>query len=85
MLRLSLCNYNNAYILAEGNITVINIGTAVAPNNCAPFTDCISEINNTQINNAKDVVAVMPIHNIIEYSNICSEHWEVYGNTIKIN
>ena len=35
--------------------------------NCAPFTDCISEINNTQIDHAKDIVIVMPMHNLIEY------------------
>ena len=34
--------------------------------NCAPFTNCISEINNTQTNNAKDIDVVMPIYNSIE-------------------
>ena len=37
--------------------------------NCAPFTNCISEINNTQIDNAKDVDIVMPMYNLIEYSD----------------
>ena len=37
--------------------------------NCAPFTDCISEINNTQIDNAKDIDLVMLMYNLIEYSN----------------
>ena len=37
--------------------------------NCAPFTNCISEINNTQIDNAKDIDIVMPIYNLIEYSD----------------
>ena len=36
--------------------------------NCAPFTDFISEINNTQIDNAKYIDIVMPIYNWIEYS-----------------
>ena len=31
--------------------------------NCVPFTDCISEINNTQVNNAKDLNVVMPMFN----------------------
>ena len=35
--------------------------------NCAPFTDFISEINNTQIDNAKDIGIVMPMCNFIEY------------------
>ena len=33
-----------------------------------PFTDCRSEINNTQIDNAKDLDVVMPMYNLIEYS-----------------
>ena len=37
--------------------------------NCAPFTDCISEMNNTEIDNAKHIDAVMPIHNLIGYSD----------------
>ena len=37
--------------------------------NCAPFTDCISEINNTQIDNAKDIDIIMPMDNLIEYSD----------------
>ena len=41
--------------------------------NCAPFTDCVSEINYTQIYNAKDVSVVMPIYNLIEYSDNYSE------------
>ena len=35
--------------------------------NCAPYTNCISEINNTQVDNAKDIYIVMPRHNLIEY------------------
>ena len=37
--------------------------------NCAPFTDCISEINNNQIDNAKYVDVVKPMYNLIEYSD----------------
>ena len=37
--------------------------------NCAPFTDCISEINNTQIDNAKDINVVMLMYNLIECSD----------------
>ena len=46
-----------------------NDGKEVVFKNCAPFTDCISEINNTQIDNAKDIVVLMPIFNFIEYSD----------------
>ena len=37
--------------------------------NCAPFTNCISEISNTQVDNAKDIDIVMPMYNLIEYSD----------------
>ena len=32
-------------------------------------TDCVSEINNTQIDNAKDLDDVMPMYNLLEHSN----------------
>ena len=35
--------------------------------NCTAFTNCISEINNTQIDNPKDIDVVMPVYNLIEY------------------
>ena len=37
--------------------------------NYAPFTNCISKINNTQVDNAKDIDIVMPMYNLIEYSD----------------
>ena len=36
---------------------------------CAPFTNCISETNNGQVYNAKDIDIVMPMYNLIEYSD----------------
>ena len=41
--------------------------------NCAPFIDCISEINNTQTDNAKDLDVVMSMYKLIEYSINYSE------------
>ena len=79
MLRSSLCDNSDANILAKGNITVTNTaddGAAenntnkkVIFKNCAPFTSCISKINNTQIDNAEYIDIVMPMYNLIEYSN----------------
>ena len=37
---------------------------------CAPFIDFISEINNTQVDNATDIDIVLPIYNLIKYSDI---------------
>ena len=75
MLRSSLCDYSDAYILVKGNISVNNTAAADNTNkkvifkNCAPFTDYISKINNTQVDNAKDIDIVMPMYNLIEYSD----------------
>ena len=61
-LRSSLCDNGDAYILVKGNISVNNTAAANNTNknvifkNCAPFTNCIVEINNTQVDNAKDIV-----------------------------
>ena len=79
MLKSSLCDYNNAYFLVKGTISVNNTAAAGAAvnntnkkvifKNCAPFTNCISEINNTQIDNAKDIDIVMTMYNLIECSD----------------
>ena len=79
MLKSSLCNYSGAYILVKGTIAVADTSAAGAAanntikkvifKNCAPFTNCISEINNTQVDNAKDIDIVMPMYNLIEYSD----------------
>ena len=79
MLRSSVCDYSESYILVGGTVTIIGKGDNDAAKrldernkglifrNCAPFTDYITEINNTQIENAKDLDPVMPMYNLIEY------------------
>ena len=81
MLKSSVCDYSDAYILFKGKITITGKGADaaarqaderdknVAFKNCAPFTNCISEINNTQVDNAKDIDIAMPMYNLIEYSD----------------
>ena len=81
MLKSGLCDYSNAYILVKEKITIAEAGDdaaarqaderdkGVAFKNCAPFTNCISEINNTQIDNCKDIDIVMPLYNLLEYSD----------------
>ena len=84
MTRSNLCDYSNAYILLGGTISIIGARADDAPKsaneknkgvifkNCAPFTDCISEINNTKINDAKDI-DVMPMYNSTKYSDTYSK------------
>ena len=97
MLKSSLCDYNDAYILVKGTVTVNNTGTPAAPNkrttkvifkSCTPFTDCINEINNIdiiilniEINNT-DII--MPVYNLIKYSDNYSKYLGAYGNIVKI-
>ena len=90
MPRSSLCNYGNAYILVKENITDNNTAAAgddanntnkkVTFKNCAPFTNYISKINNTQIGNAEYIDIVMPMYNLVEYSDnyskTCGSLWQ---------
>ena len=42
--------------------------------NFAPFSNCISEINNAQAGDARvDIDVVMPLYNLMKYSDIYSE------------
>ena len=73
MPRSSLYDCSDAHILVKGNISVNNNaadGTAannrskkVTLKNCSPFTNCISKINNTQIDNSEHTDIVMPMYN----------------------
>ena len=81
MLRSNLCDYADSYILLKGIITITGAGDnagerqaderdkGVTFKNCAPFTKCISRINNTDIDNAHDFDILMPMYNLIEYSD----------------
>ena len=81
MLRSNLCDHADAYILVKETITITSAGNndavkrldernkGVIFKNCAPFTKCISRINNTDIDNAQDIDIVMPMYNLIEYSD----------------
>ena len=83
MLKSSLCNYSDAYILVKGKITITEVGAGadaaarqaderdkgVAFKNCAPFTACKSNITNVEIDNCQDIDIIMPMYNSIEYSD----------------
>ena len=79
MLKSSLCDHSDAYIHVRGTMTVNNTAAAdtdanntnkkVIFKNCAPFTNYISQINNIDLENAKYLDIVMPMYNLIEYSD----------------
>ena len=73
MLRSDLCDYNDTFAVFEGKIIVTDSDNDVyekklAFQQNAPFTNCISKINNTLIDNAEDLDILNPMYNLIEYS-----------------
>ena len=77
MLRSDLCDFSDAHIVVKGNITLTKAENRhfvdmknrfLAFKSNAPFTNCISEINNVLINNAEDLDVVMPMYNFLEYT-----------------
>ena len=79
MLKSSLCDYSDAYILVSGTILVEDTSAAdeaanntnrkIIFKNVARFTDCLSKISNRRVDNAKGVDIVMSMYNLIEYND----------------
>ena len=75
VLKPNLCDYADAYILVDGTIRaeVTNAANAAATRlalkNCAPFTKCNLEINDEHVDTAENLDIVMPMYNLIEYSD----------------
>ena len=96
MLKSDLCDYADAYIFVKGTITITGHGDddaarqldernkGVIFKNCAPFTKCISRINGTDIDNAQDIDIVIPMYNLIEYSDNFSKTSGSLCSTIKM-
>ena len=98
-IRSNLYDYSDAYILATRNITVPNTAAAGAAvnntnknvifKNCALFTDCITKINNTQVDDAQKIDIVIPMYNLIEYSDAylktSGSSWQYYRNEPALN
>ena len=67
MLKSSICDYSDAYILAKGRIKISGKGDDAAARqanernkgaifkNFAPFINCKTKINNIELDNAKDI------------------------------
>ena len=77
-LKFSLCDHSDAYIIVKGTITITQPGDDAAARktnegitfkNCAPFINCKSELNNAEIDNAKDIDIVIPMYNVTEYND----------------
>ena len=66
-----MCDYAEAYILVEGTIRAANAvnATRLDLKNCAPFTKCNLEINDEHVYTAENLDIVIPMYNLIEYSD----------------
>ena len=95
MIRSNLYDYSDAYIHVKGTAIVPNAAAADAPvsntnkkvifKSCAPFTSFITLINNTQVEDAQEIDIVMPMYNLIKYSDAYSKTSGIYGNTTEMN
>ena len=71
VLKPNLCDYAEAYIWIDGTIraAAADVNTRLALKNCAPFTKCNLEINDEHVDTAENLDIVMPMYNLIEYSD----------------
>ena len=97
-LKPILCDYSDAYIFFEGTITVPKmVVSGVAANishkyvvikNWTPFTDCISKMSNTKVDNAKEIDVVMPMYSnriTDNYSETSGSLWQYYWDKPDLN
>ena len=74
VIKSSLCDYNDVYIVVRGDITVTAAPeTQVSFEDCAPFIKCITNNDKTIIDDAEDLDLVIPMYNLIEYNSNCCE------------
>ena len=94
MLKSSLCDCIVKGAIAVNNTAATdadanNTNKKVVFKNIAPLNNCISEINNTQVDNAKDIDIVMPMYNLIEcsdnYSKRCGSLWQYCKDIPAVN
>ena len=71
VIKPNLCDHSDAYILVTGDIKVAGVAadTNVAFKNCSPFTRCVTHINEDHVKTAENLDIIMPMYNLIEYSN----------------
>ena len=69
VIKPNLCDYSDAYILVTGNIQNKPANSVVAFKNCAPFRTCDITINDEHVEKAEDLDIVMPMYNLLEYSD----------------
>ena len=71
VIKPNLCDYSDAYIFVTRNITATsaNANTDIAFKNCAPFTRCVTHINDEHTEAAESLDIIMHMYNFLEYSD----------------
>ena len=95
MLRSDLYNFNDAYIVVKGIVSVTvsanerdrdDMNRQVILKNNAPFVSCISKINGVLVENAEDLDIVIPTYNLLEYrknySKTSASLWNYYRDEL---
>ena len=89
ILKSGLCDYSDACIHVNGSITITSAGTendaklvhkinkGVILKSCPPLSNCMRDMNNTQVDSAEDSDVGMLMYNLLEYSN---SHSETFGS-----
>ena len=77
VIKSSLCDYSDAYILVTGDIAATggNENTKVAFKNCAPFRRCVTHINGEHVKTAENLDIIMPMYNLFEYSDNYADYF----------
>ena len=75
VIKSNLCDYSDAYILVTADITATDgdDNIKVAYKNCAPFTKCVTHINDEHVDGADNLDIIMPMYNSIEFSHNYSD------------
>ena len=70
-IKPNLFDYSDSYIFVTGDIKVAAVAanTNVAVKNCAPFTKCVTHINDEHVETAENLDIIMPMYNLIDYSD----------------
>ena len=68
-IKSNLCDYTDAYILVIGNIENKSNNASVCFKSYAPFTKCITHINDEHLETTENLDIIMPMYNLLEYSN----------------
>ena len=91
VIKPNLCDYSDPYILVTGDIKVADVtgNTSVALNNCAPFTRCVTHINDEHVETAENLDVVMNLYSLFEYSDnyagFCGRLYQFKRNEEPIN